>query len=152
METSYAIPLLGQPFPDIRAVGTHGPIRLPEDSRGKWLVLFSHPADFTPVCTTEFVAFQKRLERFRALNAMLVGLSIDQVFSHIKWVEWIREKLGVDIESPVIADDRGGDSPEAGDDSSRKGQQYGSGGVYRGPAGHTASYAVLSAGGWQEHG
>ena len=107
METSYTLPLLGQRFPEIRAVTTHGPICLPDDSRGKWLVLFSHPADFTPVCTTEFVAFQKRLERFRELNAMLVGLSIDQVFSHIKWVEWIREKLGVDIAFPVIADDRG---------------------------------------------
>ena len=73
----------------------------------KWFVLFSHPGDFTPVCTTEFVAFQKRYDQFRALNTELIGLSIDQVFSHIKWVEWIKEKLDVDIEFPIIADDRG---------------------------------------------
>jgi peroxiredoxin (alkyl hydroperoxide reductase subunit C) len=66
--------------------------------------LFSHPADFTPVCTTEFVAFQKRYDEFRKLNTELIGLSVDQVFSHIKWVEWIKEKLGVQIEFPIIAD------------------------------------------------
>jgi peroxiredoxin (alkyl hydroperoxide reductase subunit C) len=75
--------------------------------KGKWVVLFSHPADFTPVCTTEFVAFQKRFEEFKKLNAQLIGLSVDQVFSHIKWVKWIKEKLGVEIEFPIIADDRG---------------------------------------------
>ncbi len=70
-------------------------------------MLFSHPADFTPVCTTEFVAFQKRAEEFKKLNCELIGLSIDQVFSHIKWVEWIKEKLGVEITFPIIADDMG---------------------------------------------
>jgi peroxiredoxin (alkyl hydroperoxide reductase subunit C) len=74
---------------------------------GKWFVLFSHPADYTPVCTTEFVAFQKRFEDFKALNCGLIGLSLDQVFSHIKWVDWIHEKLDVDIQFPVIADDMG---------------------------------------------
>ncbi|NMC48345.1 MAG: peroxiredoxin, partial [Desulfovibrio sp.] len=69
--------------------------------------LFSHPADYTPVCTTEFVAFQKRLPEFKKLGCELIGLSIDQVFSHIKWVEWIKEKLGVEIEFPIIADDCG---------------------------------------------
>lgn len=107
METTCTMPLLGYPFPNIKAQSTSGPISLPEDSRGKWLVFFSHPADFTPVCTTEFVAFQNRLQKFAALNAMLVGLSVDQVFSHIKWLDWIQEKLGVNIEFPVIADDRG---------------------------------------------
>ncbi|WP_300718508.1 peroxiredoxin [uncultured Desulfovibrio sp.] len=107
MAETPTLPLLGQSFPEISAQTTRGPMTLPRDSAGKWLVLFSHPADFTPVCTTEFVAFQKRMDEFRALDAMLVGLSIDQVFSHIKWLEWIREKLGVEIEFPVIADDRG---------------------------------------------
>lgn len=101
------LPLLGEPFPEIRVQTTHGEKVLPKDYAGKWFVLFSHPADFTPVCTTEFVAFQKRYEKFRVLNTELIGLSIDQVFSHIKWVEWIKEKLGVDIEFPIIADDTG---------------------------------------------
>lgn len=105
METS--LPLLGQRMPDLHVTTTHGPMNLPEDMKGKWFVLFSHPADFTPVCTTEFVAFQKRFEEFQKLGAELVGLSIDQVFSHIKWIEWIEEKLGVEIKFPVIADDRG---------------------------------------------
>ncbi|HID16765.1 TPA: peroxiredoxin [Candidatus Bathyarchaeota archaeon] len=82
-------------------------MKFPSDYKGKWIVLFSHPADFTPVCTTEFVAFQKRYREFRELNAELIGLSIDQVFSHIKWKEWIEEKLNVKIEFPIIADDLG---------------------------------------------
>lgn len=101
------IPLLGEKFPEMEVVTTHGVIKLPQAMAGKWFVLFSHPADFTPVCTTEFVAFQKRYDQFRALNCELVGLSIDQVFSHIKWVQWIEEKLGVTIDFPVIADDMG---------------------------------------------
>ncbi|ACK41861.1 MULTISPECIES: peroxiredoxin [Dictyoglomus] len=101
------IPLLGEPFPEMKVKTTHGEKVLPNDYKGKWFVLFSHPADFTPVCTTEFVAFQKRYDKFRALNTELIGLSIDQVFSHIKWVEWIKEKLGVEIEFPIIADDTG---------------------------------------------
>ncbi|AAB90968.1 peroxiredoxin [Archaeoglobus fulgidus] len=82
-------------------------MKLPEAFKGKWFVLFSHPADFTPVCTTEFVAFQNRYDEFRKLNCELIGLSIDQVFSHIKWIEWIKEKLDIEIEFPVIADDTG---------------------------------------------
>ncbi|OQC56363.1 MAG: Alkyl hydroperoxide reductase subunit C [Bacteroidetes bacterium ADurb.Bin013] len=83
---------------------TRGEITLPGDMKGKWFVLFSHPADFTPVCTTEFVAFQKRYEKFRELNCELIGLSVDQVFAHIKWEEWINENLDVEIEFPIIAD------------------------------------------------
>jgi len=101
------IPLLGEKFPEIEVKTTHGVFKLPDHYKGKWFILFSHPADFTPVCTTEFVAFQKRYDEFRKLNAELIGLSIDQVFSHIKWIEWIEEKLGVKIEFPVIADDLG---------------------------------------------
>jgi peroxiredoxin (alkyl hydroperoxide reductase subunit C) len=101
------IPLLGEDFPKIKVQTTHGEIELPDYYRGKWFVLFSHPADFTPVCTTEFAAFQKRYEKFKELNCELIGLSIDQVFSHIKWVEWIKEKLGTEIQFPIIADDTG---------------------------------------------
>ena len=101
------IPLLGEKFPTLEVQTTHGKIKLPDHFAGKWFVLFSHPADFTPVCTTEFVAFQKRYEKFKELNTELIGLSIDQVFSHIKWVEWIKENLGVEIKFPIIADDLG---------------------------------------------
>ncbi|KHC90746.1 peroxiredoxin [Thermotoga sp. Mc24] len=101
------IPLIGEKFPRMEVKTTQGKKVLPDDFSGKWFVLFSHPADFTPVCTTEFVAFQKRYDKFRKLNTELIGLSIDQVFSHIKWIEWIKEKLGVEIEFPVIADDLG---------------------------------------------
>lgn len=106
MENS-RMPLLGEKVPEFEAKTTHGMLKFPHDYKGKWVVLFSHPADYTPVCTTEFVAFQKRFDQFRALDADLVGLSIDQVFSHLKWIEWIKEKLGVEIKFPVIADDRG---------------------------------------------
>jgi peroxiredoxin (alkyl hydroperoxide reductase subunit C) len=102
--TGAGMPLLGDMFPTMEVQTTHGKMTLPEAFSGKWFVLFSHPADFTPVCTTEFVAFQKRFDQFRELGCELVGLSVDQVFSHIKWEEWIREKLSVDIEFPIIAD------------------------------------------------
>ncbi len=101
------MPLLGEKFPEMEVKTTHGEMKLPDEFKGRWFVLFSHPADFTPVCTTEFVAFQKRYEQFRELDTALIGLSIDQVFSHIKWVEWIKEKLNVEIQFPVIADDTG---------------------------------------------
>ncbi len=101
------IPLIGEKFPELTVQTTMGKINLPNDYKDKWIVLFSHPADFTPVCTTEFVAFAKRNNKFKQLNAELIGLSIDQVFSHIKWIEWIKEKLNVDIPFPVIADHTG---------------------------------------------
>ncbi len=101
------IPLIGEKMPELTVQTTHGTKNIPGDYKGKWIVLFSHPADFTPVCTTEFVAFAKRNDEFKKLNAELLGLSIDQVFSHIKWVEWIEEKIGVKIPFPIIADDMG---------------------------------------------
>jgi peroxiredoxin (alkyl hydroperoxide reductase subunit C) len=103
------IPLIGEKFPELEVITTHGPMKLPDDfiSKGKWFVLFSHPGDFTPVCTTEFVAFAKRYEDFKALNTELIGLSVDSNYSHIKWVEWIKEKLGVEIPFPIIADPQG---------------------------------------------
>ncbi len=81
--TSKGIPLLGDTFPEMEVQTTHGMMKLPDAFKGKWFVLFSHPADFTPVCTTEFVAFQKRYDKFKALNCELIGLSVDQVFAHI---------------------------------------------------------------------
>ncbi len=99
--------LIGDKFPELTVTTTHGTMTLPQAFKGKWFVLFSHPADFTPVCTTEFVAFQKRYDQFRELNCELIGLSVDQVFSHIKWVEWIRDNLNVQIEFPIIADHTG---------------------------------------------
>jgi peroxiredoxin (alkyl hydroperoxide reductase subunit C) len=107
MEEVKRLPLLGEKFPEFTVQTTHGVKKLPDDYKGKWLVLFSHPADFTPVCTTEFVAFAKRYDQFKKLNTELLGLSIDQVFSHIKWVEWIENTLKVQIPFPIIADDRG---------------------------------------------
>lgn len=103
MEEKLNMPLLGDPFPELKVQTTHGPMNIPGDLKGSWFVLFSHPADFTPVCTTEFVAFQKRFKEFEALDCKLIGMSVDQVFSHIKWVEWIKEKLDVDIQFPIIA-------------------------------------------------
>ncbi len=101
------MPLIGEKFPDLEVQTTHGKKKLPAEFDGKWFVLFSHPGDFTPVCTTEFVAFQRRYEDFKKLNCGLIGLSIDQVFSHIKWVEWIKENMDFSIEFPIIADDLG---------------------------------------------
>ncbi|MGE3063038.1 MAG: peroxiredoxin [bacterium] len=98
------IPLLGDLFPEMKVVTTHGEMTLPNDFADKWFVLFSHPGDFTPVCTTEFYSFQKKIDEFKALNCELIGLSVDQVFAHIKWEEWIKEKLGIEITFPIIAD------------------------------------------------
>ena len=104
---SERIPLIGERFPEMQVVTDHGVIKLPDYYKGKWFVLFSHPADFTPVCTTEFVAFAKRYDDFKKLNTELIGLSVDNTFSHIKWKEWIKEKLGVEIPFPIIADPMG---------------------------------------------
>jgi peroxiredoxin (alkyl hydroperoxide reductase subunit C) len=104
MEEKKGMPLLGDDFPKMTVQTTHGMKNLPDDYDGKWFVLFSHPADFTPVCTTEFVAFQQRYDKFRALNTELIGLSVDQVFAHIKWEEWIKDNMNVEIQFPIIAD------------------------------------------------
>ena len=106
-EFRIGIPLIGDKMQSIEVQTTHGVKKIPEDYQGKWIVLFSHPGDFTPVCTTEFYAFAKRDEQFKKLNTELIGLSIDQVFSHIKWVEWINEKFEMQIPFPIIADDMG---------------------------------------------
>ncbi len=98
-----SLPILGAPAPNFEAETTHGPLTL-SDLQGKYVVLFSHPADFTPVCTTEFVAFSQAYDEFKALNTQLIGLSIDSVHSHIAWVRNVKEKMGVDIPFPIIAD------------------------------------------------
>lgn len=99
--------VIGEKFPEVKVKTTKGEMNLPDEFKGKWFVLFSHPADFTPVCTTEFYGFQIRYEKFKELGAELIGLSVDQVFSHLKWIEWIKENLDVETKFPVIADDRG---------------------------------------------
>jgi len=101
--TVVGLPRLNERAPDFEELTTHGVKRL-DDYKGKWLVLFSHPADFTPVCTTEFIAFAKLEPEFNKRNAELLGLSIDSHHSHIAWVRNIKEKFGVDIEFPIIAD------------------------------------------------
>jgi peroxiredoxin (alkyl hydroperoxide reductase subunit C) len=98
------IPLIGDQFPKLAVQTTKGKMKLPDAFDGKWFILFSHPADFTPVCTTEFVAFQKRYKEFKKNECELIGLSVDQVFSHIKWKQWIEENLDIKIEYPIIAD------------------------------------------------
>jgi peroxiredoxin (alkyl hydroperoxide reductase subunit C) len=97
------MPRLNEPAPAFDAPTTHGRKTL-ADYRGRWLVLFSHPADFTPVCTTEFIAFAKRHADFQALNCDLLGLSIDSHYSHIAWERNIKEKFGIEITFPIIAD------------------------------------------------
>jgi peroxiredoxin 2/4 len=97
------IPRINEPAPDFSAKTTHGPRSL-ADYRGKWLILFSHPADFTPVCTTEFLAFAASYERFRKLDCELLGLSIDSTYSHLAWIRNIKEKFGVEIPFPIIDD------------------------------------------------
>ena len=97
------MPRLGEPAPQFEAVTTHGTLRL-EDFKGSWLILFSHPADFTPVCTTEFIGFAQIHDQLREMNCELMGLSIDSVYSHIAWARNVEEKLGQKLTFPIIAD------------------------------------------------
>ena len=98
-----SLPRVGDPAPQFTADTTFGTLKL-EDFKGSWLVLFSHPADFTPVCTTEFMGFAEIQPELRELNCELMGLSVDSVYSHIAWVRNIKEKMGVEIGFPIIAD------------------------------------------------
>jgi peroxiredoxin (alkyl hydroperoxide reductase subunit C) len=108
--SSPRIPLIGEPAPGFTAVTTQGTVHFPEDYQGKWVILFSHPADFTPVCTTEFMTFASLMPQFDALNCKLLGLSIDSNYSHIAWLRTIKEKIkykgleNVEVSFPVIAD------------------------------------------------
>ena len=104
------MPRLGEPVPAFEAMTTKGKISFPDDYKGKWVILFSHPADFTPICTTEILTFGARTEEFRALNCELVGLSVDSRNSHIAWLKTIREKIeykgmkDVKVGFPIIDD------------------------------------------------
>jgi len=98
------MPRIGNQAPAFEAQTTMGPIKFPEDFQGQWVVFFSHPADFTPVCTTEFMGFARFYEEFQKRNVQLLGLSINSNFSHIAWVMNIKEKMGVDIPFPIVAD------------------------------------------------
>ena len=102
-EICSGIPALGELAPEFDAETTQGPITL-SGLRGNWVVMFSHPADFTPVCTTEFLAFASIYDELRALNVQLIGLSVDSVSSHLAWIHAIKEKMGVRIPFPIIAD------------------------------------------------
>ena len=102
-EQEARLPRIGEAAPDFRAVTTHGVLKL-EDFKGQWLILFSHPADFTPVCTTEFIAFAEIYPELQKRGVDLLGLSVDSVSSHIAWVRNVEEKMGVKIPFPVIAD------------------------------------------------
>ncbi len=102
-ENVNSIPKIGEKAPDFQATSSQGTITL-KQFRGKWVVLFSHPADFTPVCTTEFIEFAKRMPEFEKRNAQLIGLSIDSVYSHIAWALQIEKMTGVEIKFPIIAD------------------------------------------------
>jgi peroxiredoxin (alkyl hydroperoxide reductase subunit C) len=95
---------LNAPVPDFEANTTQGPIKLSDWQKGRWVVLFSHPADFTPVCTTEFVEFARRSPEFEKRGVALLGNSVDSVYSHIAWMRNIEEKLGVKVPFPVVAD------------------------------------------------
>lgn len=101
--TAPTLPRLNEPAPHFEAATTHGPKSL-ADYKGKWLILFSHPADFTPVCTTEFMAFARDHDKFKALGCELLGLSIDSNFAHIAWTRNIEATFGVKIPFPIIED------------------------------------------------
>ena len=105
------MPLIGEQAPAFTAITTQGEINFPEDFKGKWVILFSHPADFTPVCTTEFMTFASMINEFKALNTELVGLSIDSLYSHIAWLRKIQELewnglKNVEVTFPLIEDIR----------------------------------------------
>jgi peroxiredoxin (alkyl hydroperoxide reductase subunit C) len=107
---TFRMPLIGDDAPAFKAKTTQGEINFPEDYKGKWVVLFSHPADFTPVCTTEFMTFASMQEDLRKLNTELIGLSIDSIYAHIAWLRTIKEKItykdlkDVEVSFPVIED------------------------------------------------
>lgn len=108
-EKVYAMPMIGDRAPEFRSMTTMGKVNFPEDYKGHWVILFSHPADFTPVCTTEFITFARMADQFEALNCKLLGLSIDSVHSHLAWaksienIDWKGEGC-VKIPFPIIAD------------------------------------------------
>lgn len=109
-QESNRLPLIGEKAPAFKAETTQGSINFPDDYKGKWVIFFSHPADFTPVCTTEFMTFASMQADFKKLNAELLGLSIDSTYSHIAWLRTIKEKIvyknmkDIEVTFPVISD------------------------------------------------
>lgn len=107
---TFSMPRIGDPAPAFQAVTTQGPINFPGDYAGSWVILFSHPADFTPVCTSEFVTFASMQEQFLKVNTKLIGLSVDGLYSHIAWLRTIKEKIefnghkDVEVTFPLIED------------------------------------------------
>lgn len=110
LEQIIPMPRIGNKAPEFKAITTQGNINFPSDYEGKWVILFSHPADFTPVCTSEFMTFAHREPEFTALNCQLVGLSIDGLYSHIAWLRTIKEKIefkgmkNIEVKFPLIED------------------------------------------------
>ncbi len=109
-EQVYSMPRIGDKAPEFKAVTTQGDINFPGDYNGKWVILFSHPADFTPVCTSEFMTFATMADDFKTMNTELVGLSVDGLYSHIAWLRTIKEKIeykgmkDVEVKFPLIED------------------------------------------------
>lgn len=103
-ETLYSMPRIGDKAPDFEALTTIGALRFSDYIKGGWTILFSHPADFTPVCTTELMSFAENGEYFKSLNTKLIGLSIDSIHSHIAWVHNVKKNTGVLLDFPLIAD------------------------------------------------
>ncbi|MCB0516046.1 MAG: peroxiredoxin [Chitinophagales bacterium] len=103
-EKTYSMPRIGDMAPDFNAQTTIGNIKFSDYAKDKWVVMFSHPADFTPVCTTEMSGFAQRQAEFTELNTELIGLSIDSIHSHLAWVNNVKEKTGVYLNFPIIAD------------------------------------------------
>ncbi|MDR0767651.1 MAG: peroxiredoxin [Methanosarcinales archaeon] len=114
-EEPISLPLIGDEAPEFEAQTTNGHVKFPADYKGKWVILFSHPADFTPVCTTEFIAFASMQDEFTKLNTELIGLSIDSIFAHVAWLKEIHDNIrytdregkvheNVEVKFPVIAD------------------------------------------------
>lgn len=109
-QSAFGMPRIGDPAPEFTAVTTQGPIDFPADYRGKWVIFFSHPADFTPVCTSEFITFASMSDQFKQYNTELVGLSIDGLYSHIAWLRTIKDKISfngmseVEVTFPLVED------------------------------------------------
>lgn len=108
-EKNYKMPLIGDTAPSFTAVTTQGEINFPQDYEGKWVILFSHPADFTPVCTTEFMTFGSMMDEFKKMNTELIGLSVDSLYSHIAWLRKIQELewkgfKKIEVKFPLIED------------------------------------------------
>lgn len=109
-EQIYSMPKIGDKAPEFRAITTQGDINFPGDYKGKWVILFSHPADFTPVCTSEFMTFASMADDFKKMNTELVGVSVDGLYSHIAWLRTIKEKIeykgmkNIEVKFPLIED------------------------------------------------